>query len=157
MTKPSACHSCERLAFRDPAPRDRVVSTEAWSVAHAFNANLEGWLVVLPRRHVEGLDELTLDEANELGALLRALSVALREVTGCVKTYVLLLAEAEGFSHVHLHVVPRAAEMDDAHRGARVFTLLGNADLDQVTSERMDELATSLRASLQPLGYDVVA
>jgi diadenosine tetraphosphate (Ap4A) HIT family hydrolase len=76
-------------------------------VAHAFDVAIPGWLVLLTRRHVTALDELTADEAAGLGPLLRALTAALREVTGCQKTYVALFAEAEGFAHVHFHVVPR--------------------------------------------------
>ena len=62
---------------------------------------------MLPRRHILALDELSHAEAAALGPLLRAVTAALREVTGCAKTYVALFAEAEGFGHVHFHVVPR--------------------------------------------------
>jgi diadenosine tetraphosphate (Ap4A) HIT family hydrolase len=121
-------------------------------VVHAFNANLEGWLVVLPRRHIEALDELTFDEAAALGGLLRALTAALRDVTGCAKTYVLLLAEMEGFHHLHVHVVPRDRDLDPALRGARIFGLLGNPDLSIVPPERMDEIALEVRAHLVAAG-----
>jgi len=132
----------------NPPPRYRIAVTDAWSVAHAFNANLEGWLVVLPTRHVEALDELTTREADELGGLLRASTAALRAVCGCSKTYVLLLAEAEGFSHVHFHVVPRSGDLDEQFRGARIFGLLGNPSMPLVSDERKDELALLLRARL---------
>ena len=79
-----------------------------WRVAHAFGTSLPGWLVVVPRRHVIALDELTAGEAADLGPLLRALTAAMRAVLGCGKTYVALFAEAEGFEHVHFHVVPGA-------------------------------------------------
>jgi diadenosine tetraphosphate (Ap4A) HIT family hydrolase len=148
----AACLSCPRLAETDPAPRDRIVATRHWSVAHAFNANLEGWLVVLPRRHVEALDELGEDEAAELGTLLVEVTRALRAVTGCVRTYVLLLAEAEGFQHVHFHVVPRHADLPHELSGPRIFGLLNNPALDVVTPERMDELALGIREHLQLTG-----
>lgn len=151
-SKASGCGTCERLAWTSPPPRDRVVATEGWVVAHAFNANLEGWLVVLPHRHVEALDELTVREADALGPLLRALTIALREVTGCVKTYVLLLAESEGFHHLHVHVVPRDADLDPALRGVGIFGLLGNPGLDVVAPWRMDELALAVRARFLAAG-----
>jgi diadenosine tetraphosphate (Ap4A) HIT family hydrolase len=146
------CSSCERLARTSPPPRDLVVETGGWVVAHAFNANLEGWLVMLPRRHVVALDELTVGEADALGPLLRALTSALRDVTGCEKTYALLLAESEGFHHLHVHVVPRHRDLDPALRGARIFGLLGNPDLGVINVERMDELAIELRAHLRSSG-----
>lgn len=146
------CVSCERLAISRPAPRDLVVRSDHWSVAHAFDANLEGWLVVLPLRHVERLDELTDLEAAELGPLLHETSRALREVLGCEKTYVILLAEAPGFPHVHFHVVPRAADLEEQYRGARIFGLLGNPGLALVPDDRKDELAMVLRAHLAASG-----
>lgn len=152
VTDHVGCQSCPRLHTTSPAPRDCVVSTGRWTVAHAFNANLEGWLVVLPTRHVEALDELDELEAAELGPLLRGVTAALREVVGCQKTYVLLLAEQEGFQHVHLHVVPRHADLDPTVRGARIFGLLNNPDLDVVTEARRDELALALREHLVTAG-----
>ena len=53
----------------------------------------------LARRHVTALDELTAAEGEELGPLLRAVTRALREATGCDKTYLALFAQAEGFAH----------------------------------------------------------
>jgi diadenosine tetraphosphate (Ap4A) HIT family hydrolase len=128
------------------------VATSRFVVAHAFNANLEGWLVVLPKRHVVSIDQFDDVEAAELGPLLRAVTAALRATTGCTKTYVLLLAEMAGFQHVHFHVVPRGPDLPDAFRGSRIFGLLGNAELEFVTPERMDELALSLRDHLVRAG-----
>jgi diadenosine tetraphosphate (Ap4A) HIT family hydrolase len=144
----AGCLACPRLAASDPPPRERIVTTPGWSVAHAFDANLEGWLVVLPRRHVVAIDALDRGEAEELGPLLWGVSAALRAVVSCEKTYVLQLAESEGFRHVHFHVVPRSADLSEDHRGPRVFGLLNSPDLEVVAPERMDELALELRAHL---------
>ena len=73
-----------------------------------------------PAWHVIALDELSPAEAAALGPVLRAVTSALREVTGCAKTYVALFAEAEGFGHVHFHVVPRHADLDPQLRGPRI-------------------------------------
>jgi diadenosine tetraphosphate (Ap4A) HIT family hydrolase len=128
------------------------VATSRFVVAHAFNANLEGWLVVLPRRHVLSIDQFDDSEARELGSLLRGVTAALRATTGCEKTYVLLLAESEGFEHVHFHVVPRRADLPVAYRGARIFGLLGNPELAVVAPERMDELSIAVRSHLGGAG-----
>jgi diadenosine tetraphosphate (Ap4A) HIT family hydrolase len=107
MSASADCYSCTQNARDDLPPREGVYLSPYWRVAHAFDVAIPGWLVLLTRRHVTALDELTADEAAGLGPLLRALTAALREVTGCQKTYVALFAEAEGFAHVHFHVVPR--------------------------------------------------
>jgi diadenosine tetraphosphate (Ap4A) HIT family hydrolase len=146
------CGACERLQYPSPAPRDRVVATSRFAVAHAFNANLEGWLVVLPRRHVLSIDLLDDVEAAELGPLLRGVTAALRATTGCEKTYVLLLAESEGFQHVHFHVVPRGPDLPDAYRGPRIFGLLANPELEVIAPDRMDELALAIRGQLARAG-----
>lgn len=107
---------------------------------------------MLPRRHVLSLDQFDDVEADELGPLLRGVTAALVATTGCVKTYVLLLAEAEGFQHVHFHVVPRGKDLPDAFRGPRIFGLLGNPDLDVVTEKRMDEVTLGVRSHLAAAG-----
>ena len=90
------CLSCAFERRPDVPPRERIYLDAHWRVAHAFGTAQPGWLVVLPRRHVLALDELSYAEAAALGPLLRAVTAALREVTGCAKTYVALFAEAEG-------------------------------------------------------------
>jgi diadenosine tetraphosphate (Ap4A) HIT family hydrolase len=127
--------------------RERVHVDDHWRLATAFDSSLPGWLVLLPRRHVDGLHELTAEEAGELGHLLRAASIALTEVTGCRKTYVALFAEAEGFAHLHVHVVPRHEDLPQDRRGPRVFGYLG-AGPDAVSETDRDALAQQLAGSL---------
>lgn len=120
---------------------------QGWRVAHAINSALPGWLVVLPLRHVESLDELTLDETAALGPLLAETTRALRRVTDCAKTYVMLLAEAEGFHHLHFHVVPRLAGWPRELQGVRVFDFLHRDPSEQLSEQAMDALALRLRSA----------
>ena len=102
------CLSCNGNADIDRLPmRERIAVDEFWRVAHAFDSALPGWLVLLPRRHVTTIAGLTDAEAASLGPWQVRLSRALGAVTGCAKTYVAQFAEAEGFAHVHFHIVPR--------------------------------------------------
>ena len=128
--------------------RERVLVTDHWRVAHAFDTSLPGWLVVLPHEHAESLSELSPEAALELGPMLRDLSRALETVTGCRKAYVMFLAEAEGFSHVHLHVVPRMPDQPSDERGPRIFTRLGRPEDEQVPAEERDALAARIAAEL---------
>ena len=142
------CLSCRDNDAADLPPRDRVARTAHWRAAHAFDSALPGWLVLVPARHVTALDELAPKEVAELGPLLRDLSAALRAVTGCVKTYVMLLAEADGFEHMHFHVVPRMADQPAELRGPRIFAMLGAPPDRQVPAADMDTIARALRAAL---------
>ncbi|MEV7178537.1 HIT family protein [Kitasatospora sp. NPDC093679] len=143
------CYTCVRTG--DPEglpPRESIAGDEHWRVAHAFGSALPGWLVLLPRRHVTAVAELTDAEAAGLGLWQVRLSRALAEVTGCAKTYVAQFAEAEGFAHVHFHVVPRSPDQPEELRGPRVFGLLGKDAAAAVGPEEMDRLAVRLRAAL---------
>ncbi|MGB6455345.1 MAG: hypothetical protein WBH47_12765 [Streptosporangiaceae bacterium] len=69
-------------------------------------------------------------------------------VLGCQKTYVAQFAEAEGFAHVHFHVVPRPPDLARDLRGPRIFQLLGVADETRVGEDEMNRLADELSAQL---------
>jgi diadenosine tetraphosphate (Ap4A) HIT family hydrolase len=148
VTECGDCLSCALERRADPPPRERIYLDAHWRVAHAFGTAQPGWLVVLPRRHVIALDELSPAEAVALGPVLRAVTSALREVTGCAKTYLALFAEAEGFGHVHFHVVPRHADLDPQVRGPRIFALMGGDPARHVPDGDMDQLAGHLTAAL---------
>lgn len=139
------CLPCDNTAAASLPAREEVVRTEHWRVAHAFDAALAGWLVVLPTEHVTDLAALHPQAAAELGPLLQRLTAALQEVVGCTRTYVMLFAEAEGFSHVHLHVVPRMPDQPEELRGPRIFGALGAARPDRVPEEEMDRVALAVR------------
>jgi diadenosine tetraphosphate (Ap4A) HIT family hydrolase len=145
------CFSCSRSADVALPVRECVVRTDRWRVAHAFDSALPGWLVVVPTRHVTAFAELTDQESAELGVLVGRLSRALETVTGCLKTYVVLFAEAEGFSHLHVHVVPRGADLPDDRKGPRVFGYLGAAETDRVPAAEMDRIAEAVAAFLPGL------
>jgi diadenosine tetraphosphate (Ap4A) HIT family hydrolase len=143
------CFSCDQqAAAASLPPRDDVVHTEHWRVAHAFNSTLPGWLVVLPARHITSFTELSAEAADELGGLIRRLGGALEVVTGCVKTYLMQFSEAEGFSHLHLHLVPRLADQPDDVRGPRVFAYLTDDESRWLTTTERDTMALTLRAAI---------
>jgi diadenosine tetraphosphate (Ap4A) HIT family hydrolase len=145
------CFSCDQEVRFDLLPtRERISADRHWRVAHAMATALPGWLVLVPRRHVTAIADLTEAEAASLGLWQLHVSRALRTVTGCAKTYVSQFAEAEGFSHVHFHIVPRMADLPPEHRGPRVFTLLDVPVEQRVRDERVDALAADLARHLRP-------
>ncbi|MCZ1004388.1 HIT family protein [Streptomyces mirabilis] len=148
------CFACGKEArFDELPPRERIAFDQYWRVAHSFNTAVPGWLVLLPRRHVTAVHDLTDAEAGALGVWQVGLSRALRGVTGCLKTYVVQFAESEGFAHVHFHIVPRMADLPAAHRGPGIFGLLGHPETEGVTAEGADRMARALRARLHGLPH----
>ncbi len=151
LTTLNHCKTCELIARRDAglAPLwDNILRTPYWDVVHSYNTSLPGWLVLVARRHIEAIDELTEEEAVELGQLVRRVSIALREVTGCVKTYVMQFAEQAEHPHVHFHIVPRMADQPEDRRGGQVFGYLGVAEEERVPEETLTALAAQIQSIL---------
>jgi diadenosine tetraphosphate (Ap4A) HIT family hydrolase len=144
----AGCFSCDQQGAGSLPPGDDVLHTAYWRVAHAFNSTLPGWLVLVPIRHVTSFSELTPEAADELGGLIRRLGAALEAVTGCVKTYLMQFSEAQGFSHLHLHLVPRLADQPDEARGPKVFVYLSDDQAEWLTPDERDTIAVSLREAL---------
>ncbi len=146
------CLTCQLVARRDAGaapPWDCIQRTQCWDVVHSYNTALPGWLVIVARRHIEALHELTPPEAAELGLLIRQVSIALRDVTGCLKTYVIQFAEAAEHPHVHFHIVPRMADQPEAYRSTKVFAYLGVPEAERVSDAWMNEIAARIRPLLQ--------
>lgn len=143
-----ACKSCELISRRNQgaAPLwDCIYRTSLWDVAHCYETSLPGWLVLITRRHIESIDELSNSEAVELGQLLRETSSALKAVTGCLKTYVLQFAESPDHPHVHFHVIPRMAELHEDYRSTQIFKYLGVPEKERVSEDAMNGIATKVR------------
>jgi diadenosine tetraphosphate (Ap4A) HIT family hydrolase len=94
------------------------------------------------------MDELTSTEAEALGSILRRASRALTTVVGSAKAYFMFFAEADGFAHLHVHVVPRMEWFTQDQLGPRVFAFLGGPESEWVSEDDMDDLALRLRATL---------
>jgi diadenosine tetraphosphate (Ap4A) HIT family hydrolase len=147
----SQCITCDLIARRDAqeAPLwDSFYRTPFWDLVHSYNTSLPGWLVLVSRRHIIAVDELTTAEAAELGLLLREVSLALKEITGCVKTYVVQFAEAAEHPHVHFHVIPRMADLPDDRRGPHIFAYLGVPEEERVSEAVMNDIAARMRQLL---------
>ena len=126
----------------------RSQSSVLGSVAHAFGTSLPGWLVVVPTRHVVALHDLSTTEAAQLGEIVTQVSQALHVVIDCVKTYSACFAEAEGFAHLHAHVIPRMEWFTAEQRGPNVFGLLGVSADEELPEAERDRLALALRAAM---------
>ncbi len=149
------CKTCELVKRRDSGEApvwDCIQRTQFWDVVHSYNSALPGWLVVVARRHIEAVDEMTEEEAIELGMLVRRVSLALRQVTGCIKTYVIQFAEHEDHRHVHFHIVPRMEDQPEDRRSVRIFEYLGRPAEEWVGEARMNEIAAKVRSVLVSMG-----
>ena len=106
------------------SPGMPIYEGDSWIIEHAYPTSLEGWLVIVLKRHAEALHELSREEARELGILQWATARALAAETDCMKEYAVFFAEGPGFSHVHVHMVPRAPDLEPQFRAGGVFAKL---------------------------------
>jgi diadenosine tetraphosphate (Ap4A) HIT family hydrolase len=141
-----SCYACRNNANPDLPVREAIYRSQDWRVAHAFDSSLPGWLVLLPTRHLSSMSELSQAAAEELGRLQRALSIVLEKQLGATKAYVMFFAEAEGFAHLHVHVVPRMPDQPASERGPAVFSRLGGPG--QLAADEINRVSTLIRDSL---------
>ena len=147
----SACLSCRGLAGAprvSPGPPIHVATY--WQVEHAYPSKLVGWLVIVLRRHAIALHELTPEEFAEPGPAPEMTVRAVHEAFGSAKEYAACYAEAQGFEHIHFHVVPRAHDMPEALMGAGSFELLRVSKAEAVDPEEVKAFCDSLQKVFRP-------
>ena len=150
----STCKSCQLIRERDRGaapPWDNIYRSERWDLAHAYDTSYLGWLVLIARRHIEALDEMTPAEATELGALLREVSLALKRQTGCQKIYIMQFAESAEHPHAHFHIVPRFAKQAPEDLAYRVMRRLGVSLSQRCDEAEMNQLALAIRHQLETM------
>lgn len=123
-------------------PRERAHLTENWRVT-AHRSALAGWMLLIPRRHIESLSELSTGEARELGSLLREAAAVHQREFDAVKTYVMQFAE--GVKHVHFSLAPRRADLPPDRVGAAVSAY--NAKDEPLSDADRDALAEQIGAA----------
>lgn len=146
------CLSCRLIQKRDEGASpswDNIYRSDYWDVVHAYNTSYLGWLVLVARRHFEALDGMTSDEAFDLGALIREVSLALKRHTGCQKTYVMQFAESADHPHVHFHIVPRMPAQAPNDIAYRVMRQLGVPLTERCEESEMNALAQAIRGELE--------
>ena len=150
----TSCKSCQLMVARDEGrapPWDRIYRREYWDLVHAYNTSVLGWPVLIVRRHIEALDEMTFAEAADLGALLREVSLSLKRRTGCSKTYVMQFAESPAHPHVHFHVVPRMPDQAPEDIAFRVMRQLGVPLVERCSEADMNARALAIRQQLESM------
>ncbi len=104
------------------------LSSPRWLVfRHADPVPLSGWMMIATREHRSGLDAMDEYEQRELGTVVAAVARAVREETGCERTYTISFNEA--VRHLHIHIIPR-------HEGDSSTTSWALADRYRATARK---------------------
>ena len=119
------CWSCRsNSGEKRISPGATVFDGAYWLVEHAYPVAVTGWLVIVLKRHVEALHELSSDEFVELAHIQAKLSRFLFEELGCEKEYISCYAEAEHFYHIHFHVFAKPKNLSNDLKGGKSFALI---------------------------------
>lgn len=143
---PSDCPLCrvnDEVRAGTAPPRERLHATSHWRLT-AHRSALPGWMLLVPLRHLESLEELTEEEAAELGPLLQRATWLMVTELGAEKSYVMQFAE--GTRHAHFSLVPRMRDLPPDRRGAAVSAY--NSQDTPLTEDDRDAMAERLSRAL---------
>ena len=101
------CLACALSSGEQPLPGGLIYRTEHWLVEHCIGPLGLGTLIVKPERHVTAVAELSAEESQELGPLLRLSSSVADQLVGADQVYNCLWSHAGGVPvHVHFVIQP---------------------------------------------------
>jgi len=140
------CYTCKSTSGEQRiSPGPTIYEGNYWLVEHAYPSKLKGWLVILTKRHVETLHELSKEEFAELAEISEKTTKILQETLNCEKEYSMCLAEAEHFNHIHFHIVAKPHDLPTELKGAKIFAMLKVEEQDAIPPAEIKELCEELK------------
>jgi diadenosine tetraphosphate (Ap4A) HIT family hydrolase len=119
------CSACAEVGGGVTAPGGVILDNGFWFVSHHTGPFTDpGELIVKTRRHCESLSELTPDEAEALGPVLRSAVQALERVVAAERIYAVSFNER--IRHVHFLLLPRTSDMPRGHVISDVYRRIRN-------------------------------
>ena len=143
------CHTCRSLSGERPiSPGPTIYEGRYRLIEHAYPTRLKGWLVIVLKRHLEALHEVTREEFVELGELQALAVKMLHESLNSAKEYAVCFAEKEHFQHIHFHIVARPRELPDDFKGAKIFTMINVTESEALPREDISAFCEELRSRI---------
>ncbi len=117
------CFICRKHRGEVTIPGGAVFEDDLFYCGHAqirqgTSQAYLGYLMLEPRRHVRGVEDLNRGEAARLGPILSRIARALRESEGAERVYVVVLGEH--VPHLHMHLIARYPGAPREYWGTRV-------------------------------------
>ncbi len=142
------CTNCRSISGEQRiSPGSTIHAGRYWQIEHAYPCHMVGWLVLVLKRHVEALHELTPQEFAERGELQAATVRNLRAELHCAKEYLVCFAEAEHFQHIHVHVIARRADLPSDLKGTRIFEMIKVSPVEAVPPQEIKTFCENLRSN----------
>ncbi len=141
------CESCmSNNGTNRISPSKPIYEGKYWLVEHAYPSGLLGWLVILPKRHVEAIHELTDLENREFGRIYPKVIEALHRITKSKKEYVFQIAKGSGFKHVHYHVISIDKKLPADIGVVKIFGLKNNKN--PISEKKVIEFCDKVRRGM---------
>ena len=148
------CLTCKSISGEKRiSPGPTIHEGKFWLVEHAYPCQLKGWLVLVLKRHVEALHELSQEEFMELAELQYKLTRLLSHELDCEKEYSICLAEAEHFHHTHFHLIPKPKNLRNELEGTRIFAMLKVEEKDAVPPDEIKSFCENLNTKFRQIDY----
>jgi diadenosine tetraphosphate (Ap4A) HIT family hydrolase len=134
------CWTCRSITGEERiSPGPTIYNGKYWIVEHAFPINVLGWLVIVLKRHIEALHNLSSEEFRELSEIESRLIPILFQETNCEKEYVSCYAEKDHFTHIHFHIFAKPKDLPNEYKGAKSFAFINPSESDVIPSESIIE------------------
>jgi len=149
VTETLDCYSCKSNSGEQRiSPGPTIYEGKYWYVEHAYPVGMVGWLVLVLKRHVEALHELSAHEFAELGVLQGTVARLLHLELSSQKEYIMCFAEAEHFNHVHVHIVAIAHDLPHELRGPRILAMLKSEQVEPLPPDEIAAFCSHLKSRL---------
>lgn len=99
------CIACAIQSGEIALPVERITETENFVVEQDLEIPIEGFLIVVSKRHIFSVDELSDNEITELSILLKKTRKAMRQSLG-VSWITIVQEENTATSHFHIWLFP---------------------------------------------------
>ena len=142
------CIACSIQSGEVTIPIERIAETKNFVVEQDLEWPIEGFLVIVSRKHINSVDELNEQEMNEFAQLLRKIRVILRKLLG-ISDVTLVQEEHSKTSHFHLWLFPWHSWMQGRWNGK----IAEIKDIMQYSKKEMsgDENLGKIRKSAEKL------
>jgi diadenosine tetraphosphate (Ap4A) HIT family hydrolase len=104
------CFICRKHRGEETVPGGAILDRRLVYVSHGYHDELNpepylGHVVVEPKRHAPGVDDLTDEEAAAVGVSVARVARALKRSEGAEHVYVAVIGHHT--PHLHVHLIPR--------------------------------------------------
>jgi len=99
------CIACAIQGGKISLPIERIAETKNFVLEQDLEWPIEGFVVIVSKKHIISIDELTDNDVEELAKLIKTTRVALRKVLG-ISAVTLVQEESTTTSHFHFWLFP---------------------------------------------------